>query len=57
VADVDFHKLVDDFYTPLFRFGLTLTRSEADAADLTQQSFYAWAAKGQQLREPSTARK
>jgi RNA polymerase sigma-70 factor (ECF subfamily) len=44
-------KLIEDFYSPLFRFALALTRNEADAADLAQQTFYLWAAKGHQLRD------
>jgi len=47
----DFEKLAADFYASLYRFGFALTRNEADAADLTQQTFYIWAAKGHQLRD------
>ena len=49
-ADPDFEKLVELYYGDLYRFGFSLTRSEADAADLTQQTFYIWARKGHQLR-------
>jgi RNA polymerase sigma-70 factor (ECF subfamily) len=49
----DFEKLAADFYPSLYRFGFALTRNEADAADLTQQTFYIWAAKGYQLRDRS----
>jgi RNA polymerase sigma-70 factor (ECF subfamily) len=49
----DFEKLTADFYPSLYRFGFALTRNEADAADLTQQTFYLWAAKGHQLRDGS----
>lgn len=51
VAEVDFEKLVEEFYMPLYRFGLSLSRNESDACDLTQQTFYTWAAKGHQLRD------
>lgn len=40
-------------YAPLFRFALSLTRTEAEALDLVQQTFYRWAAKGHQLRDVS----
>ena len=53
VAEVDFERLVEEFYMPLYRFGLSLSRQESDAADLTQQTFLAWAAKGHQLRDAS----
>ena len=38
---------------PLYRFALSLSRRESDAADLTQQTFFLWASKGHQLRDPS----
>jgi RNA polymerase sigma-70 factor, ECF subfamily len=53
VAALDFEKLVEDFYMPLYRFALSLSRNESDAADLTQQTFFLWASKGHQLRDPS----
>jgi RNA polymerase sigma-70 factor, ECF subfamily len=52
-ADLDFESLVSRFYEPLYRFAFSLTRSEAGACDLTQQTFYLWAARGHQLREGS----
>jgi RNA polymerase sigma-70 factor, ECF subfamily len=48
---VDFESLVARFYEPLYQFAFSLTRAEADACDLTQQTFYIWAAKGHQLRD------
>jgi RNA polymerase sigma factor (sigma-70 family) len=51
MSDGDFQQLVDQQYAPLYRFALTLTKSEADAADLTQQTFFLWASKGHQLRD------
>jgi len=50
---LDFESLVSRFYRPLYQFALSLTRSEAEASDLTQQTFYLWAKKGRQLRDPS----
>jgi RNA polymerase sigma-70 factor, ECF subfamily len=49
----DFEMLVAAYHEPLYRFALSLTRSEADACDLTQQTFYIWATKGHQLRDAS----
>jgi len=48
-----FEAIVNAQYEPLFRFALSLTRSESDACDLTQQTFYIWATKGHQLRDIS----
>jgi len=48
-----FDALVCEHYQPLFRFAMSLTRSECDACDLTQQTFYLWATKGHQLRDIS----
>jgi RNA polymerase sigma-70 factor (ECF subfamily) len=48
-----FEVIVGEHYEPLFRFAMSLTRVESDALDLTQQTFYVWAAKGQQLRDIS----
>ena len=52
----DFQQLVDRQYGPLFRFALSLSKSEAEAADLTQETFFLWAAKGHQLRDRSKAK-
>jgi RNA polymerase sigma-70 factor, ECF subfamily len=51
-----FTELVTRLYEPLYRFALSLTRAEADARDLTQETFYVWAAKGHQLRDQSKAK-
>ncbi len=56
MIETDFQQLVDRQYAPLFRFGLSLAKSEADAADLTQQTFFLWATKGGQLRDRSKAK-
>jgi len=49
----DFETLVTAHYEPLYRFAVSLTRSEPDACDLAQQTFYTWATKGHQLRDAS----
>jgi RNA polymerase sigma-70 factor (ECF subfamily) len=51
--ELDFDSLVSRYYGPLYQFAFSLTRTEADACDLTQQTFYIWAAKGHQLRDGS----
>lgn len=48
---LDFDRLVEDFYQPLFRFGLSLAKNEPEACDLVQQTFAQWARKGHQLRD------
>src|SRR5277367_2941308 len=53
---LDFEELVDRFYPMLYRFALSLARNEADACDLTQQTFSIWATKGHLLRDASKAK-
>src|ERR1051325_2406025 len=48
-----FSALVSQHYEALYRFAISLTRSESDARDLTQHTFYIWATKGHQLRDLS----
>ena len=55
-ADPEFEILVKLYYRDLYRFGLSLTASEAEAADLTQETFYIWANKGHQLRNSAKAK-
>jgi RNA polymerase sigma-70 factor (ECF subfamily) len=47
---------VNLYYGPLFRFAMSLTRAEADALDLVQDTFSIWAEKGHQLHDPSKAK-
>ena len=51
-----FTQLVDAYYVPLYRFALSLTKNSSDAGDLTQQTFFVWARKGDQLRDASKAK-
>lgn len=53
MASLDFESVVASYYEPLYQFAFSLTRTEADACDLTQQTFYVWATKGHQLRDVS----
>src|ERR1043166_8931387 len=50
-VSLDFESLVARYYRSLYQFAFGLTRVEADACDLTQQTFYIWATKGHQLRD------
>ncbi len=52
-VSLDFENLVANYYKPLYQFAYSLTQSEAEACDLTQQTFYIWATKGHQLRDGS----
>lgn len=56
MSDQTFTALVDAHYASLYRFALSLARSAADAADLTQQTFYIWATKGSSLRDVDKAK-
>jgi RNA polymerase sigma factor (sigma-70 family) len=47
----DFEQIVSNYFEALYRFAFSLTRAEADASDLTQQTFYIWATKRHQLRD------
>jgi RNA polymerase sigma-70 factor (ECF subfamily) len=51
--ELSFEQVVNAHYEPLYRFALSLSRSESDAGDLVQQTFYRWATKGGQLRDRS----
>ncbi|MBI1177784.1 sigma-70 family RNA polymerase sigma factor [bacterium] len=55
-SDPEFETLVERHYGALYRFALSLTHQETDAADLVQQAFLVWARKGHQLRDRSKAR-
>lgn len=53
---MEFEHLVQEHYQPLYRFALSLAQREADAADLTQQTFLRWATRGFQLRDRTKAK-
>jgi RNA polymerase sigma factor (sigma-70 family) len=52
-GEPDFQGLVDLHYGALYRFAMSLTRTESDACDLVQETFLTWATKGHQLQDPS----
>jgi RNA polymerase sigma-70 factor (ECF subfamily) len=47
----EFERLVEEYYPLLYRFAFSLTHSESDACDLTQDTFLIWARKGHQMRD------
>jgi RNA polymerase sigma-70 factor (ECF subfamily) len=46
-----FEEVVSAYYEPLYRFALGLSRSEADAADLTQRAFERFGEKAGTVRD------
>jgi RNA polymerase sigma-70 factor (ECF subfamily) len=52
-GELNFQNLVDVHYGPLYRFAMSLTRTESNASDLVQETFLTWASKGHQLRDRS----
>ena len=56
MASEIFTRLVDAYYTSLYRFALSLTKNSSDAGDLTQQTFFIWAKHGHALRDEGKAK-
>ncbi len=50
-GDQELAKLVDRHYGSLYRFAVSLVRTEADACDLVQETFYIWMKKRGQIRD------
>ena len=48
-----FEQIVDAHYQGLFRFAVSMCKSDATAQDLVQQTFLQWAKKGHTLRDGS----
>ena len=53
VTDKEFEQAVSDHYAHVFYFALSLTKREAEACDLTQETYHRLAAKGRQLQDAS----
>jgi RNA polymerase sigma-70 factor (ECF subfamily) len=52
-GELQFEKLVETYYGPLFRFAYSLAHEESSACDLVQETFAVWAQKGHQLQDAS----
>ena len=48
---MDITSIVERFYSALYRFAVSLTRSETDAADLVQETFLALTRRSHQIRD------
>ena len=46
-----FEDVVNQHYEALYRFAFSLAQNEPDACDLVQETYLAWARKGDQLRD------
>lgn len=51
--ELDLEAVVGRFYASLYRFALSLTKNEAEAGDLTQQTFFILAQRSHQIRDIS----
>lgn len=54
--DATFEDIVSRYYESLYRFAYSLTRCEADASDLTQETFRQLARKAGQVRDAAKAK-
>ncbi len=52
-GELDLQNMVELYYEPLYRFAMSLTHTEYNAADLVQDAFLTLAAKGHQLLDRS----
>lgn len=52
----EIENLVSTHHAKLYRFAFSLVRNEAEAADLTQQTYFKLASKGSQIRDASKAK-
>ena len=55
-GESDFENVVTAHYSALYKFALSLAHEEAEASDLTQETFWIWAEKSHQLRDISKAK-
>lgn len=52
-TNLNFDEIVNAYYQPLYRFAYSLAKNEHEAGDLTQQTFFIYAEKGNSLRDKS----
>jgi len=52
----EMERLVETHYANLYRFAFSLVHNEAEAADLTQQTYYLLASRGGQIRDLAKAK-
>ena len=53
VTDKEFEQAVSDHYAHVFYFAFSLTKHEAEACDLTQETYHRLASKGRQVQDAS----
>lgn len=53
MTDQEFEQAVSDHYAQVFYFALSLTKHEAEACDLTQETYRRLASKGRQVQDVS----
>jgi RNA polymerase sigma-70 factor (ECF subfamily) len=56
LQSADIEQLVSEHHAKLYRFAFSLAKNEAEAADLTQQTYFKLVSKGGQLRDLSKAK-
>lgn len=56
IHPAEMERLVETHYANLYRFAFSLVHNEAEAADLTQQTYYLLASRGGQIRDLAKAK-
>ena len=49
-------KTVEDYYQALYRFAYSLTKSQHEAADLTQKTFLIYSTKGHTIKDTTKSK-
>lgn len=53
MAQISLKQVADEWYEPLYRFALSLSKNPDDAMDLTQSAFFKLTERIEQIRDPS----